>query len=54
MKKKYEVAYYAYGLTQIVKVRFFHKLIAYLYKGYIEYRYEGSQLCATVRVLTDE
>lgn len=54
MKRKYEVAYYAYGLTEIVKVRFFHKLAAYLYKGYIEYKFEGSTLCATVRVLNNE
>ena len=37
MKRKYEVSYYEYGLTFRKSRRFFCELIAYLYKGWLEY-----------------
>ena len=44
MKRKYEVAYYECGLTNRIRRKFFHRLIAYLYKGYLDYRFEGMAL----------
>lgn len=38
MKRKYEVAYYECGLTRRISRKFFTALVAYLYKGYIEYK----------------
>ena len=38
MKRKYEVAYYECGLTQRKSRKFFCPLIAYLYKGYLEFK----------------
>jgi hypothetical protein len=41
MKRRYEAAYYEYGLTQRKKKRFFFELSAYLWKAWQEYRYKG-------------
>jgi hypothetical protein len=38
MKRKYEVAYYEYGLTKRISRKFFTALAAYLYKGWLEYK----------------
>lgn len=38
MKRRYEVAYYECGLTKRISRRFCCELIAYLFKGYIEYK----------------
>lgn len=38
MKRKYEVAYYECGLTRRINRKFFTALIAYLYKGWLEYK----------------
>jgi hypothetical protein len=40
MKRRYEVSYYECGLTRRVSKRFFFELIAYLYKGYLEYKFK--------------
>lgn len=37
MKRRFEVSYYEYGLTERKSRRFFCELIAYLYKGWLEY-----------------
>ena len=38
MKRRYIVSYYECGLTQRRSRKFFCELIAYLYKGYVEYK----------------
>lgn len=40
MKRKYEVSYYEYGLTNRTAKKFFCELTAYLYKGYLEYKFK--------------
>lgn len=42
MKRRYEVAYYECGLTRRVRRKFFCRLIAYLYKGWLEYQLGNS------------
>lgn len=37
MKRRFIVTYYEYGLTRRIAMRFFFRLSAYLYKGYLEY-----------------
>lgn len=41
MKRKYEVVYYEYNLTNEVRKRFFFKFTALLYAYYIYNRYDG-------------
>lgn len=41
MIRKYEVAYYECGLTQRKTARFFFELSAYLFKGWLDYRFKG-------------
>lgn len=38
MKRRFEVAYYECGLTYRVTRKFFFRLFAYLYKGWLEYQ----------------
>jgi hypothetical protein len=38
MKRRYEVAYYECGLTRRLRRKFFCRLMAYLYKGWLEYK----------------
>ena len=38
MKRKYEVTYYECGLTVRISRKFFSRLVAYLYKGWLEYK----------------
>jgi hypothetical protein len=38
MKRNYEVAYYECGLTRRIARRFFFRLTAYLYMGWLEYK----------------
>jgi hypothetical protein len=38
MKRKYEVAYYECGLTRRIARRFFFRLTAYLYWGWLKYK----------------
>lgn len=38
MKRRYEVAYYECGLTKRISRKFFTALVAYLYKGWLEYK----------------
>ena len=37
MKRRFEVSYYECGLTKRKSRKFFCELIAYLYKGWLEY-----------------
>ena len=37
MKRRFEVVYYEYGLTMQIRRKFFFRLFAYLYKGWLEY-----------------
>lgn len=39
MKRNYEVAYYECGLTKRISRKFFIRLIAYLYMGWLEYKF---------------
>lgn len=39
MKRKYEVSYYEYGLTEMLRKRFFLKISAYLYRMWLDYEY---------------
>ena len=47
MKRRYEVAYYEYGLTRRATRWFSFRLSAYLFKGWLEYRY-GNMVYALV------
>ena len=38
MKRRFIVTYYEYGLTRRIAMRFFFRLSAYLYKGWLEYQ----------------
>lgn len=51
MKRKYEVAYYECGLTRRISRKFFGRLIAYLYMGWLMYKLGNS---AEVEVVENE
>lgn len=53
MKRKFEVSYYEYGLTKKKKRRFFSELLAYLYKGWLEYKWKDLA-CVEIKNLQDE
>lgn len=42
MKRRFEVTYYEYGLTKRTAKRFFFRLSAYLYMGWLMYEYGNS------------
>lgn len=42
MKRKYEVAYYEYGLTRLKSKRFFLFTAACIYKMYLDRKYNKS------------
>lgn len=42
MKRRYEVSYYEYGLTKMLRKRFFLKISAYIYRMWLDYKYQIS------------
>lgn len=42
MIRRYEVSYYEYGLTEMLRKRFFLKISAYIYRMWLDYRYQIS------------
>lgn len=42
MIRRYEVSYYEYGLTEMLRKRFFLKISAYLYRMWLDYKYQIS------------
>lgn len=44
MKRRYEVVYYEYGLTRMMKKKFYTLFGALFFKVYIEYKYGRNTL----------
>lgn len=53
MKRNFEVSFYEYGLTRKTKRKFFFELSAYLYKGWLEYKWKNFA-CVEIKELNNE
>lgn len=53
IKRRFEIAYYECGLTKRKTRRFFFELSAYLYKGWLDYLFNGLEQ-VEIKELQDE
>lgn len=53
MKRKYEVAYYEYGLTSRKTRRFFFEISAYMFRAWLEYQYK-EMVCAEIKEIEND